>query len=418
MENKSAKSIKIKQEILDLINANKKHQQLKDANKDEVPNNRQGLEIIKLKKLKLLSLTQNNPNAQSNGLGDSKAEFTQTNKDSTSNNEAAIFKEYEVTGEISGTKLVKHFNRETRWLVHNIIPIGSTILAGPPKEGKSIFTRELCVDILTGRPFLGEFQTKRGDIFYYAYEESPDAISLQLQNMLSNRSINNSDIERLMNNFHLIDGNYLRRNRIKLIDHLHEKLKNHKGSGLAVIDSYVSTLVSKPFKKGSPFVKDYSDMDEYQQLANKLEVGIIIIHHNRKKPSNNPLGKISGTHGVTAAVAQNLVLEREQGTTKGLLEVIGRFGDRNNYLLAFNTEKVEWDYIGNKIPIELTPERQDILKLFEGNPDKELRSGERARLLNKSSNTISTTMRRMVKQGVLLDGSKYGSYKLVEKTDI
>lgn len=418
MKNQSAKPIKIKQEFLDLINANNKHEQLNDSDKNKVIGNRQGLNIIQLKNLKLLPQTQDNLYASNNVSGNSKTELTQTKKNSIIDNEDAIFKEYEETGEITGTKLVKHFNQETCWLVNKLIPIGATILAGPPKEGKSIFTREMCVDILTGRPFLGEFLTKPCKIFYYAFEESPNSISLQLQNMLINRDINNSDLENLMNNFQLIDGNYLRRKKIKLIDHLTEKLKNHNGSGLAVVDSYVSTLVSKPFKKGSPFVKDYSDMDEYHQLANRLEVGIVIIHHMRKKPSENPLGKISGTQGISAAVAQNLMLTREPGTTKGLLEVIGRLGDRNNFQLSFNTEKVEWEYIGNKIPVELTPERKEIIKIFEADPENEVRSGEIAKILHKSQNTISTTLRRMVKQGVLVDGSKFGFYKLVKETNI
>jgi hypothetical protein len=57
------------------------------------------------------------------------------------------------------------------WVVADLIPEGTTLLAGPPKLGKSWFVLDLAISVATGRPFLGN-PTIAGDVLVLALEDN------------------------------------------------------------------------------------------------------------------------------------------------------------------------------------------------------------------------------------------------------
>ena len=57
----------------------------------------------------------------------------------------------------------------------------------------------------------------------------------------------------------------------------------------------------------------------------------------------------------------------------------------------------------------------NIFSLFRQNPNEELTSRFISQTLNKSQPSVSNLLRKLVSQGVLMNGSKYGHYKLPDK---
>ena len=57
----------------------------------------------------------------------------------------------------------------------------------------------------------------------------------------------------------------------------------------------------------------------------------------------------------------------------------------------------------------------NIFSLFRQNPNEELTSRIISQTLNKSQPSVSNLLRKLVSQGVLMNASKYGCYKLPDK---
>ncbi|WP_255407998.1 AAA family ATPase [Pseudonocardia sp. Ae717_Ps2] len=59
-----------------------------------------------------------------------------------------------------------------RWAVPGIICEGVTLLAGPPKVGKSWMSLGLALDIAAGRPAFGRIDAEAGSVLYLALEDT------------------------------------------------------------------------------------------------------------------------------------------------------------------------------------------------------------------------------------------------------
>jgi len=89
--------------------------------------------------------------------------------------------------------------------------------------------------------------------------------------------------------------------------------------------------------------------------------------------------------------------------------------------LEYEEEMRELRYVGEKIEIELTPAWEQIHSVFKQyKHEDELSSSFIANVINKSQSNISTTLKRMKKKGIVVNGTKRGYYKLArlpEKKD-
>ncbi len=71
---------------------------------------------------------------------------------------------------VSAVDLQKKNIQPIRWIVRDLIPAGLTILASPPKFGKSWMAMNLCLSVATGGRFLG-YQCCKCGCLYLALED-------------------------------------------------------------------------------------------------------------------------------------------------------------------------------------------------------------------------------------------------------
>lgn len=67
-------------------------------------------------------------------------------------------------------------------IVEGFLPVGTYILAGAPKCGKSFWVTQLCLCVAEGVPFLG-FSTQRAEALYLALEDTPERLQDRLNRM-------------------------------------------------------------------------------------------------------------------------------------------------------------------------------------------------------------------------------------------
>ncbi|WP_261763881.1 AAA family ATPase, partial [Pseudonocardia asaccharolytica] len=76
---------------------------------------------------------------------------------------------------------------EPRWAVPGLVCEGVTLLAGPPKVGKSWLSLNLALDIAAGRPALGSIEVEPGPVLYLALEDTPRRLQSRMRTVLADR---------------------------------------------------------------------------------------------------------------------------------------------------------------------------------------------------------------------------------------
>lgn len=78
-------------------------------------------------------------------------------------------------------------------------------------------------------------------------------------------------------------------------------------------------------KSESCYGNDYQDAAALKELADRCNVCLLVIHHLRKMPDEDPFNRLSGTNGLTGAADGTIILirqKRQEGTA--LLTATGR----------------------------------------------------------------------------------------------
>ena len=76
--------------------------------------------------------------------------------------------------------------------------------------------------------------------------------------------------------------------------------------------------------KAPIYTDDYAAISDLQKLASEHNVGVLIVHHDRKSEADDVFDTVSGSLGLTGAADTILIMKRQAGTVT--LHVRGRHG--------------------------------------------------------------------------------------------
>lgn len=147
----------------------------------------------------------------------------------------------------SAAQLMSTVLREPRWALPGLIPEGVSLLAGPPKLGKSFFVLGLALEIARGGAVFGTIPVEQGAVLYAALEDTEHRIQRRLEGMLNGSPAP----ENLYITHHLGQG-------ADMTELLEEWLGDREDPRLIVID-----VLSK--------VTTVTRNNEYSHLASRLQ---------------------------------------------------------------------------------------------------------------------------------------------------
>ena len=208
--------------------------------------------------------------------------------------------------------------------VDGIISTGLFILAGAPKVGKSWLVLDIALSIAKGEKVL-ERETKRGSALYMCLEDSYTRIQNRLFKLTSEPS------ESL--HFAIMAGTLggVLEKQIEQFKSRHSDLK------IIIID----TLQKIRSGDETSYASDYKELSVLKNLADKLRIAILLVHHTRKCRDNDPFNMISGTTGISGCVDGSMVMiEKQRGSGEAVLHCVGR--DIENLELHLKREGVRW----------------------------------------------------------------------------
>ncbi|MAF30479.1 MAG: recombinase A [Croceicoccus sp.] len=273
-----------------------------------------------------------------------------------------------------------------RYVVNGYIAEGLTVLAGAPKIGKSWMALNIAIAVASGKPAFGTVPCSHGDVLYLALEDN----NRRLRSRISKMGIGEPP-ERLTlctSWPSLADG------AVQEIEAWANAVKNP----VLVFVDVLAKVRDSANGKDSAYDADYRTLTGLQELAGKLGIAIVPLHHTRKMEADDPFDSVSGTRGITGAADTVLVLKRDIGTGRTVLYGRGRDIEEIETAFDFDRDIGTWQVIGAAADFAKTDERQEIRDVLQ-DAGKALNAREVSDLLGKSYEAVRKTLTRMAHSG-------------------
>ena len=282
------------------------------------------------------------------------------------------------------------------WIVPSIIPEGLSLLAGPPKVGKSWFCLQLGSGVSSGSEVFGQSVVAPQQVVYLALEDTQRRIQNRLRLMTAAPCEYFKIAVRWERGQDAI-------NALKRLIHDLPEIR------LIVIDTLARVLPS------GIDTNDYhstgSFMSELKAVADDYGVSIVICHHLRKAPADDFVNSVGGSTAIAATADTVLVLRRGRSSHDAILDVTGRDVEEKSIAMRFNGDLYRWEALGDSARVQKTDERQAIFEVLE-EADEPLGPKEIAERVNGSSpQSVRHLVLRMEQDGAILKLSR-GQYGL------
>ncbi len=285
-----------------------------------------------------------------------------------------------------------------RWAIPGLLPEGVHFLAGAPKIGKSMMALDLCLAVASGSPAFGQFDTVQGDVLYLALEGSEWRLQERMQRLTPEEPPSCFDYATSWRRFG--QGG---------IPDLGEWLTNHPKARLVVIDPF-ARVKSKIVQAGNAYDKDYQSSEGLLNLAHEHHVPIILVHHKRKMPAEDPLDEISGSIGLSGSADGIFILKRPRNKNIGTLFVTGRDVETQELKVKWNGETFKWTADSSGPAEVMSPQRKTVywLLMISGS----MTPKEVAEKLGKEHNNTKQLLWKMAKDGQIetVGDGRYAAY--------
>jgi hypothetical protein len=287
-----------------------------------------------------------------------------------------------------------------KFILPSLIPEGATLLVSRPKLGKSWLVLDIAIAIAASRRTLGDLKPSPGDVLYLALEDGPRRLQRRMTRLLP--TFSDKWPERLN-----IATEWRRADQGGLYD-IEAWIKATPDARLVIVDT-LAQFRKVPNGKTQPYAEDYAAISGLQKLASKYNIGIVIVHHDRKAGADDIFDTVSGTLGLTAAADTILIMKRQDGAVS--LSVRGRDIEEVEKGLQFNKATCRWTILGDAAEVFRSEERSRVIAALE-EAGKALSITEiMAAAGIKSRGAADMLLRRMVQDGVLRKVGR-GRYEL------
>lgn len=287
---------------------------------------------------------------------------------------------------ISFNDLVKKEFPQEIWIVDQLIKDGFTLLVGGSKIGKSWLALQLVLAVDKGESFLGNLQTTKMGVVYFALEDSEERIRMRLSKY-GVENFNGAWLETSWKNNLLSLKDYLIENpqfNVVIIDTL------QKFAMINDMNNYVETVKALSILKS---------------IADELKVEIIAIHHTRKGSENGGSGDWMdsglGSMGLNATADCTITLTRKRDSSEGFLRATGR--DIEDIFWSLSWDKALCSYTKlEDVPKEklLSEEQKIILQILEEETEP-VPTGVIAQKAEKSEGNVINILKRLEKNGLV-----------------
>ena len=288
---------------------------------------------------------------------------------------------------ISAAELQKMTLPEPRWIVPGLISEGFTLLAGKPKVGKSWLALDLAIAVATCGEVLG-IKCPQAPVVYAALEDNQGRLQGRMDALLGDMP--------WPDQLHFVRELPL----MNPVEPIRALCLKH-GCKLVIVDMQAKVRPTK--KRGeSLYEYDYQSLMPWVNLARDLEIAVIVVHHERKMDAADPLDRVSGTTGLTAAADAIVTLTRTGNRGK----LVGRGRELEEFEWPMKFGDGRWTIEGEVH--KLSPDQQSIVDLLR-QTQRPMSPKQVAASLGQNEPKVRQTLRRLFHRDVIKNPS-HGLY--------
>ena len=266
---------------------------------------------------------------------------------------------------------------DVRWVVPGIVPDGLTLLAGPPKLGKSWLVLDLALQVAGGGSFLDN-DVEAGDALYLALEDNPRRLRGRALKLLAGAPAPDG-LELWTRAGKLSSG---------LIPDVEAWLDERPDARLVIIDTLGRVQDAAGDAKDGGYADAVEALAGLQDVAAARGVAVVVITHTKKGGWSNggdPLEAVLGSQGYAGTADSILVLKRERGEDVGELFVTGReIEDETKLKVRFDDAACRW-VVGHEFSLE-----QEIMRLISEKPYQLTGTGVAHAVGHRKSDVLAT----------------------------
>jgi hypothetical protein len=278
------------------------------------------------------------------------------------------------------------------WLVDGLIATGLTVLTGASKIGKSWTALQLVAALDQGGFFLGRLNAQKCDVLYCALEDTLKRIQKRIRKQRTTA----------------FNGSRLETKRRTPAD-LCSFLKANPQFRVVIIDTFQKMM-------GISDLNDYAQtvngMSVLKDIADSLNIAVIVIHHNRKggDADGDHIESALGSTGINATADTTLTMRRKRGSADATLSVTGRDVEDTAYTLTWDKDVCSWTVTDREaLKPALSETQQQIIDLLKSEA-RNWTTGEIANGLGKSGQTISEQAAKLNAMGII-EKPCYGQWR-------
>lgn len=238
-----------------------------------------------------------------------------------------------------------------RWIVPDLLPEGTTILAAPPKVGKSCLVYQIAVEVAVGGELLGQ-RVAPGPALYLALEDGQLRGQDRLRAALAGRTMPRGRLEIRWSAPLIGDG---------LEEEITSWLDQHPDAAMVAIDT-LQRVRPRSDGRRNAYEVDVQDLARLQSLFRDRRVALLIVHHANKAGSDDFLASVSGTYGITGSADTIIVIKRPRLEAFGQILVTGR--DVPDAEISVRFENMLWEPAPGALS-QASFERTEIYRAIE-----------------------------------------------------
>ncbi|WP_329023354.1 AAA family ATPase [Streptomyces sp. NBC_00690] len=279
---------------------------------------------------------------------------------------------------------------EPKWAVPGILAEGVSLLAGPPKVGKSWLSLGLALSVAAGGNAFDSVPVQGGPVLYLALEDTPRRLQTRMGKLLGGQPAP-AGLTLVTECPPFPQGG---------VEAIAQWLERNPDARMVVIDVFAKMRGQAPAGV-SAYDADYVSVGYAKRLADHYGIAVVLVHHVRKAASEDFLTEVSGTNGIAGAADATLVLKRARGQADGILHVTGRDVNEAEYALQFQEASGAWHLLdGPASDHTIGDTRAAILRHVRAHPGAKPKDMASA-LPHVDIDTIRRTCSRMAGDGQL-----------------
>lgn len=240
------------------------------------------------------------------------------------------------------------------YVVDSLIANGITILASPPKFGKSWMCMDLAISVANGTEFMGLTTHKEG-VIYLALEDGDYRLQERGRKVAGDRPI--------PDNLYLVkEAPQLQDGLLSMLNALVESCES---VGMVIIDT-LQKVRGVAGKTEGVYGYDYRELGQLHKYALDNNLAVVLVHHlNKGGDDNDFVGRLNGSTGISGAADSIITLSRsKRGDNETKMSITGRDIVERTLILEMDWGRYRWTILGEEHDVE---SRRDELE-FNSDP--------------------------------------------------